>query len=502
MSNNRYTRAGAVLVAALMATGLGITAGASTAFAAVCNKKCDATDPAQAGTTRVADVKTTAGPTIQIVFDETNAMGFGTVESSQQGDTVWVDRSFDGGRSWEKLGTTTNPGLGGWRTQMYNVDDWGNTKVGAMRACGQRPGGGVACTQWTRATWNAGNRVDAAATAMMMYYNQSIKLFQTSYDSSFGPTWGGAISTSALIRAAKATNLPSYRYVISRTFDEYKNKTYGSGYSGFNNQYSDDTGWWAMVWIDAYDLTGDSRYLDAAKSGAAHMKTFATSTCGGGITWQKNSPGKVTISNTLYIQVNAALANRVGGSAANAYRAEAENTWNWLRQTALARSDNRYWDTLNVNTCQASTSTPPFTYHNGTVVSGLVELSRYYRNQGNITVADSFLNDAKVKANAITQVGGDFTDSNGFMKDPAEGWDNCTQSGAYFKAAAVRGLDEVDRQISARPYRPYLQANANKAYTSGARNKLDQYSLKWTSWTQGPGEGCQASALALLAAAW
>lgn len=483
------------------ALAAGVAAAPAQAAANICNIKCDSTDAAQAGSMRTGDTKDIDGRTLKLVFDDNSAMGFGTIEGSSAGDQVWVDRSFDGGRSWEQLGVTTNPGgVGGWRTQMYNLDDWNNAGVGALRTCGKKSGGAIACTQWGRVTWNSGGRVNAAATSLMMYYNRSINLFQTSYDSSNGPGWGSAVSMTSLIRSIKATGMTSYSYAISRTFEAYKNASNGSGNTGFKNKYSDDAGWWVMAWLDAYDLTGESKYLDAAKSGAAYMKTFWTSTCGGGLKWRSDDPGKVTISNTLYIQANAALALRVPTAQKQTYVTEAVNTWNWLKASALTRGDNRFWDGLNSD-CTASTSGLPYSYHNGTAVSGLTSLAQYYDSVGDSSKRDTYRNLAQDFANGITAKNGDFTDGNGIMRDPAEGWDNCTNDGAYFKAAAARGLDELDRTLPSRPYRSYLQANADSAYNSGARNKLDQYSIKWTSWTQGEGEGCQASALALLAAA-
>jgi hypothetical protein len=111
-------------------------------------------------------------------------MGWASIDTGSPGDEAWLDRSFDGGRTWasgSKLGDTTIPaGHSGWRTLMYNADDWANLGVGALRACGKAGDRAeIACTAWARPTWNAGNRRTAAATALMMSYTTATGLFST-----------------------------------------------------------------------------------------------------------------------------------------------------------------------------------------------------------------------------------------------------------------------------------------------------------------------------------
>ncbi|MBB1159228.1 hypothetical protein [Amycolatopsis dendrobii] len=83
---------------------------------------------------------------LQVHFADGDPMGWAVVDRSRPGDQVWLDRSFDGGATWDggaQLGFTTAPsGVGGWRTQMYNNDDWNNRGVGALRACGSAVGTG------------------------------------------------------------------------------------------------------------------------------------------------------------------------------------------------------------------------------------------------------------------------------------------------------------------------------------------------------------------------
>lgn len=60
------------------------------------------------------------------------------------------------------------------------------------------------------------------------------------------------------------------------------------GFSGFINNYYDDEGWWALAWVKAYDVTGNTQYLDMAESIFADMQGGVNGTCGGGIWWSKD----------------------------------------------------------------------------------------------------------------------------------------------------------------------------------------------------------------------
>lgn len=182
---SRRWRPVAVLVTVLAAFLPQAASAADTAVtAAVCNKYCDARDPALSPGDRTPVTASIYSRSIVLHFDDTDAMGWASVDNGNPGDEVWLDRSFDGGRTWSsgsRLGDTTVPaGQRGWRTLMYNVDDWGGHGVGALRACGKAGDRAeIACTAWARTTWNAGNRRTAAATGLMTLYNYGTGLFDT-----------------------------------------------------------------------------------------------------------------------------------------------------------------------------------------------------------------------------------------------------------------------------------------------------------------------------------
>src|SRR5215471_16784682 len=91
--------------------------------AGVCNRYCDGRDPALSPTDRQPVSATVWSRRIVLHLDDTDAMGWGSIDNGNPGDYVWLDRSFDGGRSWasgSKLGDTTIPGgYRGWRTLMF-----------------------------------------------------------------------------------------------------------------------------------------------------------------------------------------------------------------------------------------------------------------------------------------------------------------------------------------------------------------------------------------------
>lgn len=216
-----------VLMATLSSFSAGVpTASAASASAAVCNTYCDARDPAQSTQDRGSVTAEVAGRSIALHFDDAAAMGWASIDNGGSGDRVWLDRSMDGGRTWgsgSRLGDTAVPDGGqGWRTQMYNVDDWNTEGVGALRACGQPTGGAIACTAWARTTWNAGSRSTAAATALMMSFDRSSKLFGGN------GWWTAANALTAMIDNSRISGMGSYTYAIAETYDKNINAQEGS----------------------------------------------------------------------------------------------------------------------------------------------------------------------------------------------------------------------------------------------------------------------------------
>lgn len=470
----------AVLGLVLITMSAGLAAGTATTAAAagqICNKYCDTRDPALSPGDRVPVTASLSGRTIALHFDDDDAMGWASIDNGAGGDEVWLDRSFDGGATWSsgsKLGDTWTPsGRGGWRTLMYNVDDWNDQGVGALRACAQ-VGGAIACTAWARTTWNAWSRGTAAATALMMSYDRGTGLFGGD------GWWTSANALTAVIDDARVSGMPSYEYAISTTYDRNLSAQEGN----FTNNYLDDTGWWGLAWVDAYDLTGDGRYLDTARADADHMYAYWSGTCGGGVVWNEGGTYKNAITNELFLDLTAALHNRIAGDTAYLARARAE--WSWFSGSGMINSDHLINDGLTGG-C-ANNGQPTWTYNQGVVLAGLTELYAATGDPG-------LLSTARTLADASTTE----LVSGGVPREPGEA-DACTGDGPSFKGAYVRGLGKLDAKLGDHPYAAALTAWADTAHGHD-RDALDQYGPHWAGGSSTIGYGCQQSALDLLNAA-
>nr|WP_209708065.1 glycoside hydrolase family 76 protein [Crossiella equi] len=444
----------ALLVPALLTTPIPAQA---APVAAVCNRYCDARDPALAPAARQPHTATLFGRRFTLHLNDTDAMGWAGLTAASPGDEVWLDRSFDGGRTWTpRLGGTAVPaGRTGWRTLMYNVDDWAARGIGALRACGKagdRPE--IACTPWARSTWNAGDRRSAAATTLMQYYDQGTGQFDTT------GWWQNANALTALVHFTQRSGIRSYTYAIGLTYDRNRGHALGE----FRNEFVDDTGWWALAWLAAYDLTGDRRYLETARVGAAHMHAYWDTTCGGGVWWKTDRRVKNAITNSLYVQVNAALHNRVPGDTTHLARARAG--WAWFEGTGMVNSADLVNDGLDMATCR-NDGKPVWSYNQGVPLAALVELHRATGEAALLTRARRLA--AASTADAKLNPGG-------ILREPCE--PNCEPDGPSFKGIYARGLAALNAVLPDRPYTAYLRRQADSAYARN-RDSLDGYGLHW-----------------------
>ncbi|WP_406314321.1 ricin-type beta-trefoil lectin domain protein [Streptosporangium sp. NBC_01639] len=316
-----------------------------------------------------------------------------------------------------------------------------------------------------------------AAQAAPTPASSSIAVLMQSYDAGSGRIgggwWTGAVALSTVMTYRQATGDAQYDYAISEAFAKNRD---------FTNEYIDDTGWWALAWIQAYDITGHKAYLDMAETTTRYMHDYWDSQCGGGVYWSTEKKYKASIANELFLAATAGLHNRIPGDTT--YLGWANATWNWFKGTVLI-SGNLVRDGLNVGGCGLSSAT--YTYNQGVILRGLVELSK-------ATGDTSLLNTAKSIATAATQK----FSRNGVLYEGCE--PNCTGDGQSFKGIFIRYLRELATATNTTEYDGFITTTANSILTNNTNSAGQQgnsFVGPFALWTY----NTQASAAAALVAA-
>jgi predicted alpha-1,6-mannanase (GH76 family) len=256
--------------------------------------------------------------------------------------------------------------------------------------------------------------------------------------------------------------------------------------AGFLNDYYDDEGWWALAWIQAYDVTYNPSYLIMAQDIFADMKKGSTTPCGGGIWWDKDHTYVNAIANELYLSVAAHLANRIPLN--RDYLNTAKSQWKWFQQSGMINSQNLINDGLTTE-CVNNGQTV-WSYNQGVIIGALVELAAATRDS-------AYLNTAKnIATAAITAL----SDSNNILHDPCE--PNCGADGAQFKGVFMRNLQKLQQVAPNKAYLRFITANAQSIWANDRDDRTNELSVNWAGPFVAPANAStQSSALDALVAA-
>ncbi|KAI1776969.1 glycoside hydrolase family 76 protein [Hypoxylon cercidicola] len=258
------------------------------------------------------------------------------------------------------------------------------------------------------------------------------------------------------------------------------------GFDNFLNDYYDDEGWWALAMIHSYDLgvqgIGDQQYLQAAVEIFEDMKK-GNSTCGG-IFWSKVTPYTNAIANELFLSVAASLANRIPDRK-DYFLDVAQTQWNWFKNSGLINGDNLINDGLT-DDCK-NNGMQTWTYNQGVILGGLVELSKATGDRSLITQAQT------IAAAAITKLSKD-----GILFEGCE--PNCGSDGSQFKGIFMRNLHYLQKAAPMDPIKNFLLTNADTIWANN-RNNQNQLGGMWEGPYTNATAGTQSSALDVLVAA-
>jgi predicted alpha-1,6-mannanase (GH76 family) len=463
------------------AQGVGCT---EWAHPTVCDVRCDRTDAGQAnGDTQPVPATTLAGRVIRLHVDQ-NAMAWASIEAGATGDEVWLDRSWDAGATWpdgSSLGRLTTTGPAARTTMFATRDPRARLYGGTVRACGRAASGSSgSCTAWARP---APTRAGAAADALMHSYDPYPGWWPSSW-------WNSAATLTALIDHGD----PRYDWVIARTFEQNKG-VFPAGVRStdpiegdFESRAIDDSAWWGLAWVAAYDRTREARYLTMATSIANYVHEYwDPGTCGGGVWWDRERTYKNAVTSGLYLRLAAAVHNRTPGDTVWLQRTRTAATW--YLGSGMINSANLVNDGLTRD-CRNNGQTV-WTYNQGLAIGGLVEA---WRATGDTTLLTAALRLADAALTGLT--------TDGVLTESCDvGARTCDDNQKQFKGIFSRYLADLTTVTGTTAYRQFAthQADVIWARDRDPQNRIGQRwaggspnQLDWR--TQASGLGALTSA--------
>lgn len=317
---------------------------------------------------------------------------------------------------------------------------------------------------------------DAGISRLMETYNNGNGLWSSGW-------WQSANALTTVLNYMARGGTNDYSSIIANTYD--KNSS-----GGFKNEYLDDSAWWGLAWLLAYDKTGQTRYRDTAKGIADYMYEYwDTSSCNGGVWWTTARGYKNAITIELYIKLNAALYNRGGGGTI--YRDRALAGWNWFYGSGMINGQNLVNDGLNINGSSCSNNNGSvWTYNQGVILGAAAELHRAF-NGGN------YLNQAQTLADAgMSNLVHGIT---GALRENACESASCDNDQTLFKGIFMRNFYELNARQFQQRNKDFIQRNADVIWANDRNG--NSFGLFWSGVYEGNDPNRQSSATEALIAA-
>lgn len=166
---------------------------------------------------------------------------------------------------------------------------------------------------------------------------------------------------------------------------------------------------------------------------------------------------KLIVVAELYIQLGAAISNRVGLDQRDVYLGPAKDAWNWFSKSGVIGSDHLIRDGVDANSCQPNGDT--YTYNQGVILGGLVEL---WRATGEL----AWIDHAEEIAMAVTKPGSKMQDKDGILADGCDQNKSCQgiNDGTQFKGVFARNLKQLHAVRPSDQYKTFLERNARSIW--------------------------------------
>ncbi|GAA1571630.1 glycoside hydrolase family 76 protein [Kribbella sancticallisti] len=208
-------------------------------------------------------------------------------------------------------------------------------------------------------------------------------------------------------------------------------------YPDFLIDYNDDMGWWAQGSARAYELTGQDRYLDRARSILDSIWAHRDATYNGGIWWRRSVRDQKNVATNGPAAITSVKVYAATGDTQ--YLDRAQTLYSWIKSNLQA--GGAVYDRIE----QGTSVKTLHTYNPGYYIGAATALYKATRD-------GSYLSDALSTADWVL---GELPDGL-----PFEG----IGDGAGFKPVLVRHLHRLAVDLGQPQYLPYLRRNAARAW--------------------------------------
>jgi predicted alpha-1,6-mannanase (GH76 family) len=301
-------------------------------------------------------------------------------------------------------------------------------------------------------------QADQAMAALDLMYLDGVGLFGFAW-------WNSANALETTIDYIEATGSRDYDHLVAHSFEV---NAAGDGVNptpNFINELYDDEAWWALTWIEAFDLTGETRYLEMAETIFDDIAGGWDDTCGGGVWWSKDRDYKNAITNQLFLTLAARLHLRTrAGGESTVYLDWANREWEWFAASGMISASGLVNDGLTAD-CRNNQQTA-WTYNQGVILGGLAEMFE-------ITGDDAYLGQAETIADAAMA---ELVTAGGILTEPCE--PDCDGNASQFKGIFMRNLARLHEVAPADRYRDFIERNAD-SIREHATSQHGEIGLVW-----------------------
>jgi predicted alpha-1,6-mannanase (GH76 family) len=314
------------------------------------------------------------------------------------------------------------------------------------------------------------SRVRVAADVLMSSYDPDKAWFPSSW-------WNSAVALQTVGDYMQRTGDRRYLGPLDNTFEKDKGVFPAGVLSGdpllgnFTSRAIDDSEWWGLTWVQAYDLTGNQKYLDMAVTIADYVHGYwDTSTCGGGVWWNAERTYKNAVTNGLWIRLTAELHNRIHGD--RVWLERSRTAWTWFSSSGMINASGLINDGLT-DTCSNNGQTV-WSYNQGMAIGAGLELWRATRDP-HILATVRRLADAAIGAGGLV--------SNGVLTESCDALDQtCDDNGKQFKGIFMRYWTDLVDTTHDQSYAAFLATQADTLWNDD-RDAANRLGTRWSGAT-------------------